>query len=1444
MKRIKTHNSQLPFFQAKQLEYYSATYNLCFSYTLNTNEHVERVTESIQKLINLKPHLRQTFKIEDDELITYINDSLPAEIHRFKTTFNEIENLEQTLIQEQHDIETQSSIRLNIINVTDSSECILLFNIHHIIMDGISLDEFLNDLNNIISGEKVPNISTTTYIQSLNKEGRLKKSKDKQIQKFYCWADEIALDLDYPDIKNAGKIEHYKNTIPEETQLKLNSFCQEYGVSTFNTTLLAWSIFTAILHGKRQSLINYPVNVRENKQIGGCFVNNLVYPLEIDASDSFIIKINALKKQYPLLKKARKIMMPHHNNIGAIPSFAQSNFCKPNNLQINNDSFESRSYAQIANASLSIKYKNINNRLHFSCDIYSKLFPDYLKKTLLKRFFYFLNQLVSEPQNLILNTNLTFPEEVDLIKLEFNQPITPLNSHKTLIELFEDQVERTPKKTAIVFGDKKISYKSLNEKANQVAHYLTLKHQVKPNDLIALYLDRNESVIIAILAVLKTGGAYVPIDLNTPTERIGYILQDTDVNIVITNRSAGDKLYHLLDTTLISPIFIDSDSTIEHLSKQSVQNIINADTNSSLAYVIYTSGTTGIPKGVMVEHKSVINTLNALEKVYTKPDDFKEPLKITAFTSYAFDVSVSEFFMPLLRGNELHILCNKLRQDILLISKYINSNNINYIYLPPILLAAFPRIKYPSLLGIVYAGESCDKETTLYWSQKTKLYNYYGPTEATIYTTGMQLLNGESHLIGKPISNTKAYILNNEMNFQPIGVPGELYIGGLGLAKGYLNQPQLTSEKFIANPFQTTEEKEMGFNRLLYKTGDLARWTTSGYIEYLGRNDFQVKIRGYRIELGEIEATLKKHSEIKQAVVLVKNLDENGENNSSKQYLAGYYVSDNFINPKILNEFLSLHLPEYMRPKVLIHIAELPTTPNGKLNKELLPNPEITIGDAYIAPTNRREKIICSAFSNILLIKTISIDDDFFDLGGNSIMAISLVSALQDYFNIGVTEIFNLKTPRKIAKEVAIVKNNFLTHLEQITKVIEKTPLSVEYNTTFQKKISDYHRDVKDIVVSDNKLSISSVLLTGATGFLGCNLLEQLLTLTDYSIFLIVRANSDEHAFERINQKFNYYFERSLGSYLNTRVFIVSGDIEEPLLGLSDSKYNELKEQVDSIIHCAALTKHYGDYDVFYKANVQATINLLELARLTKLKQFNYISTLSVLDTESIPNCSQYVFTEEDSGDNIEERTNIYVKTKYEGETITTKYQKVGVKTNIYRVGNLAFMSDSLKGQENISDNAFFSRLNCLINMGWICPQISREAISPVDLTARAITLLFDKAFIQNKIHHVFNTKISNVGEAIYQSKLFNIQKVSVREFISNIVNFIDDPKYQHFIELYLLHKRWLDKNHNTTYIEILQNRTGAILKEYGFEWPEINPNDIATYLNKECSREENGKNS
>jgi surfactin family lipopeptide synthetase A len=504
MKKVKAHNSQLPFYMAKQLEPHSNAYNLCFSYTLNTNENVEQICDALQTVISLNPHLRQTFKIENNILMACLHDTLPAQIHHYKVSCDEIDNLEDLLVQEDHDIEEKSAIRLNIIKVTDSSKCILLFNIYHIIMDGTSIDAFINDLNSVIANKPVPNISIPKYTEILSKEKHLKNVQDNKLQDFYASINNMALQLDYSNSKRNGKIDYYKEIMPEKTQLLLDTFSCKHNVSAFNILLLSWSIFTALLNDKHQSLVNYPVNIRENKSLGGCFINNLIFPLDLKATDSFFIKIKELLSQTSLLKQCRKTIVPH-DNIGAISSFAQSNYCKPNDLKINNESLESKSYPQIANACISIKYKNVFGQWVFSCDMYSTLFPDSIKKSLLKRYFYCLHQLLSAPNDKILKTKVTFLEEEQQIKYEFNQPLSPFDSHKTLIELFEDQVVRTPNNTAIVFdGCEKISYEKLNKKANQVAHHLTLKHQVKPNDLIALYLNRSEAIIIAILAVLMT----------------------------------------------------------------------------------------------------------------------------------------------------------------------------------------------------------------------------------------------------------------------------------------------------------------------------------------------------------------------------------------------------------------------------------------------------------------------------------------------------------------------------------------------------------------------------------------------------------------------------------------------------------------------------------------------------------------------------------------------------------------------------------------------------------------------------------------------------------------------------------------------------------------------------------------------------------------------------
>ncbi|WP_028389548.1 non-ribosomal peptide synthetase [Legionella fairfieldensis] len=1450
MKKYNAHNSLLPFYLAHQFQVNNENrYNLCFSYSLEDESQTILLIEKVKELVKSQAHLRQTFTLENDKVITKIHNDLPPEIHFFTSSPEELDNLEKTLVKEQHDLETHSAIRLNIIKITTNDCRIALFNIHHILLDGYSLEQFISDLNRLIAGEKIAGENANTYLSRLKNELSLEEEHNNtDVITYLQDVQDIANNLDYVDTNTKNEVLYFTQALPDSIRKKLDNASRQYNLSIFNLLLLAWSVFVIKLGNTKNTLVNYPVNIRKDKSISGCFVNMIVFPLNLTPEATYLSLIKGLIHKFSLFKQLAKIELRTRLNLGPISSFANSYFAKPGNLVMNGKPLVGKGYPQIANSSLNVKYKEENEELFFSMDLLTGIFPDYFSETILPRFFNYCDKLLNNPNQLLSNLDLLFPAEEKLILSEFNRTTQNFPQGGTIIDLFEEQVQKTPERIALIFEDIKLTYKELNEKANQLAHYLTTHHQVKPDDLIALLLERNEHTIIAILAILKAGGAYVPLDFSYPPERIEYILDDTQVKMILVNESHLDKLTPCLNSENeykstrngADIIVIDSQKIQKKLAEFEKTNIITADTGTNLVYVIYTSGTTGKPKGVMVEHKNVLNTLYALNEVYQRNEETpKSPLKITAFTSYAFDVSVSEFFVPLLRGDELHLLSETLRRDILATSKYINENQINYVYLPPVLLANLPRIKYPSLKGLIYAGEPCDSETARYWSNKTKLYNYYGPTETSIYATGLQIKTDEVHLIGKPIANTTAYVLNAEKKPQPVGIIGELYIGGQGVAKGYLNQRELTEERFISNPFQTDNEKIQGINNRIYKTGDLVRWCSDGNIEYIGRNDFQIKIRGYRIELGEIENALANYPDVKQAVVLVKNFSDGEDALTSHKFLVGYYVADETIDEHKIQEYLALHLPNYMQPSALVHLPQLPVTSNGKLDRNALPTPELTRSDNYIAPTNDQEIIVCNAFAKVLGLGKVGIEDDFFKLGGNSIMAISLVANLQANFDVNVMDIFNLKTAKKIARDIPFIKNNLKNNLEKIRSDYQLLATRSFDEQPFQTKLDNYFEDIHQLKISVEKAPITHVLLTGATGFLGSNLLNTLLTTTDYSIFLLVRAQSNDEAFERVNKKFEFYFEKNLYPYHNKRLFVYAGDIEKKDLGVSKETYQTLASQIDSIIHSAALTKHYGEYDTFYLANVQVTSNLLELCRLTELKHFHYISTISVLNEGYVPNCDHYVFTEDDEGDNLEDRSNIYVKTKYEGEKMVIKYRKHGIMGNIYRVGNLAFMASNHRAQENIDDNGFFTRLSCLITLKMVAPEISMEEISPVDSTAQAIVKLFDKKELSNNTFHVFNPTPCHWGEILAQEELFNVKMVTINQFITTIINQLDNPEYNQAIELFLLHRRWLNEQRRyATNIRILQDRTQHILRAMNFEWTPVTDETVSNYLKKEIGRD------
>lgn len=622
----------------------------------------------------------------------------------------------------------------------------------------------------------------------------------------------------------------------------------------------------------------------------------------------------------------------------------------------------------------------------------------------------------------------------------WNQTDHPCVRDKTISDIFEEQVEKTPNNVAISHEETKLTYKELNEKANRLANYLKKSYNIKPDTLITLCLDRNEHMFIAMLAVLKAGGAYVPINLTYPDERIMYILENAKTNLILTSELYKkrldqiskiylNKIENLVSSQDTQPLNIISLNDVALQEKLLIQSKENPDKSFiksiNLAYVIYTSGTTGKPKGVMIEQRSYVATMDCMKKLC-----FADEQEISTYniTNYAFDMIGPEYGLPLLTGGTVFIGTNEF--DLLDCSQY------DFIQMTPTLCD----MKLDCLINtdntkLFIGAESLSQDLLVRILKKSiDVAHWYGPTETTIWSTHKYYSYKENItltpvILGKPFYNERVYVLDRNLNPLPIGTIGELYIGGVGLARGYLNRPGLTAEKFIPNPFQTREEKAKNQNTRLYKTGDLVRWLPKGNLEYIGRNDFQVKIRGYRIELGDIETALLSHDGVKQSIVIAKErLNKDGSPTGHK-YLIGYYVSDSKKDEADVLNYLKSQLPEYMLPTALVCLPSLPQTINGKLDRNALPAPEFSSIEHCKAPKNEQEIKLCNIWSEVLglSVGSISIQDDFFRLGGDSILAIRLVSKINQELKsrIKVKDIYELGCISNIIEFINSTKDNF-----------------------------------------------------------------------------------------------------------------------------------------------------------------------------------------------------------------------------------------------------------------------------------------------------------------------------------------------------------------------------------------------------------------------------------
>jgi amino acid adenylation domain-containing protein len=858
----------------------------------------------------------------------------------------------------------------------------------------------------------------------LNSEA-MKKQEEYWLKAFEGEIPVLSLLTDYPrpaiQSFEGGRI-HFE--LERKVTEGLRRIVKETGATMYMVLLSGFNIVLSKYSRQEDIVVGSPIAGRPHadlENIMGMFVNTLAmrnYPEGSKTVREFIeeVKRNALRAyenqyyQFEELVEKLNIRRDMSRNPVFDVMFAMQNMdmgeIAIEGISVKPYDIENR----ISKFDIMIEALEAEEKLSISVQYSTKLFSKETIERMARCLRNALKNIAENTDKRISEIELLDEEERHKLLYEFNDTYAEYPKNKTIHELFEEQADKTPDNIAVVYEDSQLTYRELNERANQLARVLREKGVV-PDSIVGIMVERSLEMIIGIMGILKAGGAYLPIDPEYPKDRIEYMLEDSGAGILLTQK-------HLRGKTAFKGEVIELDD--EQLYTGNSSNLETVNSTDNLAYVIYTSGSTGKPKGVMIEHKSVMNILTALQKEYPLTETGSYLLK----TSYTFDVSVTELFGWIIGAGRLVILERGGEKDPQAIIKKIKDESITHVNFVPSMLNMFLNgvssdvIKnIENLKYVLVAGEAISKELVSKLNstfRNISLQNIYGPTEITIYATNYSLENMETAEkaanvpIGRPMQNVKAYIVDKNNNLQPIGAAGELCIGGEGLARGYLNKPELTAEKFIPNPFVQGER--------MYKTGDLTKWLPDGNIEFFGRIDQQVKIRGFRIELGEIENQLLKHSDIKEAVVIAR--EEKGDG----KYLCAYIVVDRELTVGELRRHLLDQLPDYMIPSYFVQMKKMPLTTSGKVDRKALPEPDGSIGTGveYEAPRNEIEEKLFRIWQEVLGVDKIGIKDSFFELGGNSINIIRMVSLINNEIGIELkmADLFVNKTIEELSEYI------------------------------------------------------------------------------------------------------------------------------------------------------------------------------------------------------------------------------------------------------------------------------------------------------------------------------------------------------------------------------------------------------------------------------------------
>lgn len=1411
------------YYSTKKISEGNLVYNVSGALLVDSLLESEKIKNAFSKIIDLHPAFRTRFILKEEELFQEIVDVENIDIDIFNDSERNLNKIVNAFPQP-FDLSKAPLLRVNVVFLDDQKTLILL-DTHHIIMDGISLNILMRDFCKLYNNENIETSKFNYVDYSVWENDYLNSTEVNFYDKYWssvCSNTDIpALNLPYDFPASSTKNyngDRISYIMTNNTFDKLQELSKSLNVSEYTLFLTALYILLYKYTSQTDLIVASPVSGRNFDEISnviGMFVNNIILRenINIDSSVSELLKEvqstvnNAISNQpYPYELIAKKL----NNN----PSLLDVVFTYQNNkkdkYKIGDSNLELIS-ADTKTSKFNIWLEIIPDTFTFNLEYNCDLFKKETIESLLMHYIYILDQLPVNIDAKIDDLEIITKDEFNLLE-SFNKTDGPINDD-TVVSIFESQVKHHPDDIAIICEDMSLTYDELNKKANSLAHHLIQKG-IGANDIVCIMTNRSFETIVCMMAILKAGAAFFNVDPTYPIDRTKYYLEDSKTRYVLTQKELRDRVSSIENC-------IEIDLSIEEIYNKNFDNPNVKIGMQNLSYLIYTSGSTGKPKGTMLNHIGFANMVKAMTLVL---DYLKEGNKhcIASVTSTPFDIFVYEIIVSLTHGLKIAMATNAEHRNPKLLDELIRRCNVDVMTVTPSLMKINydnrePDTALGKVKNMVFGGEPLPEkfvQDLRALADDITIYNIYGPSEITILSN-VQNLDGETEITtGPPIMNTQIHILDKNMKRVPIGVVGEIYISGIQVGLGYIGKPELTNEKFLDNPFGEGK---------MYKSGDIGRWTFDGKVQCLGRIDNQIKLRGLRIELGEIENIMLNIEGVSSAVVNKIEMDD-------KEFLCGYYVCENDVSENVVKDTLRKALPPYMVPTYIVKLQEMPYTINRKIDRKALPLPElnkpVVNSKVNIEELNSSEEKLLQIWKNILKIEDIDINDNFFDIGGDSVSAISMqIEAVKYGLDFEYSDIFTHPTIKELSKKSNRSDEEFI-------------------KTFNYKKFKEIlNRNTIDNIKSVKKSKIKNILLIGSTGYLGAHILDAFMKNNKGTVYCLVRPKNNINIEQRLKDTLEFYFGDIYTNNLSKKIKVVHGDIVKDNLGLSDEDYNMLCDNVDAVINSGALVKHFGIKKKFEEINVKGTHNVIDFCNKTN-KRLLHVSTISVsgngekeetvIETPDNIN-DKKIFKETDIyvGQNIK---GVYSTTKFRAELLVLEAISNGLDAQILRLGNITNRYSDGVFQMNAEENAFTKRIKSFIEIGAFPKYMLEHAIelTPVDLASEAIITILNHKSLCN-IFHICDSKLLSIKlllETLNNDLNIDILPVPDTMMKDIITGILSDNNKKEILSGIIYD---LDDNKNLIYtsnIRLNSNFTEKYLNKLGFKWKNIDKEYIIRYIN------------